>query len=36
MKMDPLQRKALFDNQHPGHQEAKRKQAELFGIMHAE
>lgn len=34
MKLDPAQKAALFDNMHPGHKEAKRKQAELFSIMH--
>jgi hypothetical protein len=36
MKLDTTQRQALFDNQHPGHQEAKRKQKELFSIMNPE
>jgi hypothetical protein len=36
MKIDPVQKAALFNNQHPGHQAAKQKQKELFEVMHAE
>jgi len=34
MKIDPIQVKALQDPMHPGHEAAKAKQKQLFGIMY--
>jgi len=36
LKVDKDFKSALFDNMHPGHKEAKLRQANLFNIMHAE
>ncbi len=34
MRIDPVMSKALTDNQHPAHKQAKEKQAKLFAVMY--